>query len=160
MQKTPISLLQEMMVRGGHAFPVYTLIESCPAVFKYRVDVKNITAFGSASTKQRAKQESAKSALEVLGYIKDNMELDNNCNMVSKSPISVTSVVNRGAISNYVGMLNEFASKNALGYPIYKEDGFNNGFVVRCTFYNLETSGVCTTKKNAKQKAAELMFKR
>lgn len=145
-----------MMVKGGHSLPFYALVDSNQNSFKYRVDVRNITAVGSASTKQRAKQECAKSALVSLGYIKDNMVLDTNCFLVLNNAIEV----NQGFTSNYVGQLNEFASKNGLPYPNYKEDGFDNGFVVKCQFCNIETTGICSTKKNAKQKAAEMMLKR
>merc|ERR1719434_522057 len=69
VQKTPVSLLQELYVRQGIT-PKYDLVQIEGAVheptFKYRVSVGDLVATGCGQSKKKAKHTAAKSMLDKL----------------------------------------------------------------------------------------------
>lgn len=156
MSKTPISILQELVVQKKERLPDY-YIENCStpgASFKCTVTVCSIKAIGYAGTKKDAKQNSAKKALEILGY---------NCNTVchKEQPFIINSSTKQAPFINYVGKLNELASMHGKPYPVYHDNlmpNVNGNFLTLCNFLNFCSEGYGLKKKDSKQDAAKNML--
>lgn len=149
-----------MMVQKRLPMPNYEIVTVGNPSFECTVTVQNIKVSAVATTKQAAKQKSAKSALEKLGYLSGDMELNENFQLkpATSTPVAVQPP---RPMANYIGYLNEYASKKGLAYPDYHEGPMEAlMFTVICSFNNFKTTGKAPNKKDAKQKAAEEMFKR
>lgn len=154
--KTPVSLLQEVMMQSQKALPVYSFTQLPGLVVEYEctVVVGNLKASAKANSKQKAKHLSAQMALKMLGF--------------NSSPINISAVVPPAtsppaSLGNAVGILNELASQNKVVYPTYTERMSGSlqavEFTVNCEFGKLQTSATAGNKKEAKQKAAKQMLR-
>ncbi|KAJ8967268.1 hypothetical protein NQ314_002996 [Rhamnusium bicolor] len=151
MNKTPVSILQELMVQRKEHMPDYIIENSDrPGDFKCTVKICGYEVFDFASTKQQAKQNSAKKALLLLGV--------NNVGQQSSSAIKQQNEL----YINYVGKLNEFASTHKKSYPIYCDNivHLNGNFVTQCNFMKWTTEGYGPKKKDSKQDAARMMLEK
>lgn len=148
--KSPVSLLQEVLVKHGSQVPIYQEKPSDLPQFPFKctVLVGTITADGYAHTKKEAKQNSAKEVLLKLGVGLSNSNKIHPVHLV----VPLNGV-------NYTGKLHEYASGNRLPYPTYCEKSPQNGwFLVECQFLGMTAMGIGTTKQNAKQEASKKML--
>lgn len=147
-QKTPVALLQEVMMQHAKPLPQYSIV-SLPGPtlgFQCTCTVGDIKATATAYSKQEAKHRSAQNILSVLkipGPV--------------GSPVKINSTPHVNA--NAVSKLNELASQNGVPYPLYAEVSSGSlrqvsQFAVRCSFGSLEAVGTASNKKEAKQRAA------
>lgn len=78
MSKTPVSILQEMMVKNL-SIPAYELIHdgggSHINTFTYRVTCDGLTATGTGRSKKDAKHEAAKAMLETIAEHRGYLQL-------------------------------------------------------------------------------------
>lgn len=152
--KTPVSLLQEVLVQSGMPLPQYSFAQlfGVPSPeFQCTVTTGNMTATATACSKKEAKQRSAELILKQLGA---NALLLKN---------SMPAVVNTSSQpDNYIGRLNELSSQLKVFYPTYTECIEKNYscllFTFKCQFGELESYGTAANKKDAKQKAAAEML--
>lgn len=154
--KTPVSLLQEILMQRALPLPQYSIITLPHTVtpeFQCTVTTGNVTAIAKAYSKKEAKHRSAEMMLKKLG-------------LTDRAPSTTTPFINTGPqYGNSVGKLNELASRNGLPYPQYiteclSHNCLNLHFVTKCRFGSVETFGTAPNKKDAKQKAAtEMLFK-
>lgn len=148
--KTPVSLLQEIMQKHNRPLPQYTITQKQGTLeFESSVLVGEVKVSATASSKQEAKHNSARKALQMLGIT----------SQPSLSRVSPVRTV-RSVTTNSVGRLNEWASQNHIPYPTYVEttDSICLSFTVRCIFGKLASCGRGNSKKEAKQKAAAEML--
>merc|ERR1719288_427678 len=95
VQKTPVSLLQELYVRQGIT-PKYDLVQIEGAVheptFKYRVTVGDAVATGCGASKKKAKHEAAKNILTKLKaaqkYVQATTYSENTSNVKNEESIN------------------------------------------------------------------------
>lgn len=150
--KTPISALQELMAARTVPLPVYVEegggISGTP--FKCTVRAGGVTAVGFGSSKKSAKHESAKKALEKLGAAGKSPDI-----MIIERPVTPVSL-----FRNYIGDLNEWASKYGERYPVYETATVTvtGEFFFKCCFMDKITFGKGLNKKDAKQDAAREML--
>lgn len=122
MSKSPISILQEYMVKSNQSLPTYDCIEhNCVGLndheFKVRVRCGNLTADGKGATKRDAKNNAAKELLFQIGgaepakpRINNNNTTNNNKNnetgaVQENTPMDCTSILMSGSSLNYIGLL-------------------------------------------------------
>lgn len=163
MSKTPVSLLQEQMMRKGHT-PHYELIMdgtgSHDPIFKYQVTVDNISAIGTGRSKKEAKHDAAKIALEKLTR--------NNVKQISENLVHfavVESPYKDKMSENSVGQLAELCAINNLPPPDYrlvsdKGPAHAKEFEMSCTVSKIFQLGKGRTKKMAKHMAAQKLLAR
>lgn len=155
--KTPISLLQEYLVKEG-VLPCYQLILSGNGTheptFSYEVKAKGISAVGKGRSKKEAKQEAAKLMLLQL-----------KGKTIWKEEIPIISPHVPSVKGNMIGALQEYCArqKSILSHPQYEYvsdegDLMTHNFVVRCTVSSYSAEGRASTKQQAKQLAAEAMM--
>lgn len=162
--KTPISILQELMMCTKHALPDYTF-ESIGDLlnpqFSCTVKAATITAIAVGRNKKEAKQKAASNALQQLQK-SDNVkssQLGEPDEIIADSKFIALKELPQGYCdgTNYVGMLNEYAPTNSCVVAVKYEDLQNmvNGqFQVNCIFDKKKTFGFARVKKQAKQIAA------
>lgn len=147
--KTPVSLLQEVLMGHRNPPPQYTFnqLPGLTPEFECTVIIGDRKATARAYSKQEAKHRSAQQMLKALGFTEQ-----------FTSPVKPNNVspVN---IGNAIGKLNEFASQNRVPYPVYTECNLSGNlhnlqFCMKCEFATLQTVGTASNKKDAKQKAA------
>lgn len=159
MSKTPISILQELMVERKEAPPDYMFTNSDKSQFPFKCIVKlsKISACGYATSKKEAKQNSAQSALQILGL---DVKYDTDNKPASPQTTVLVPKCANIPIANYVGQLNEMASMNGKHYPEYSDTivPTNGLFIASCLFLKWRTEGTGSTKKVAKQDAARKML--
>lgn len=151
--KTPVSLLQEVLVHYAMPLPQYSFAQlpGLPSPeFQCTVTTGNMTATATAYSKKEAKHRSAELILKQLGIIGISIKTNIPAANTSSQP------------ENYVGKLNELSSRNKLLYPTYTEciakDFPSLYFTVKCQLGELESHGTAPNKKDAKQKAAAQML--
>ncbi|XP_011504752.1 PREDICTED: interferon-inducible double-stranded RNA-dependent protein kinase activator A homolog B-like [Ceratosolen solmsi marchali] len=173
MKKTPVSILQEMMVKKG-GIPNYELIYngggSHQNVFTYQVLCDGLQASGTGRCKKDAKHKAATAMLEVIAKEKGLLQLPASpCKSPIKSPIpklpESPKLTTNVEFRNTIGELQDFCSLTNLDDPLYKETG-NIGpahakvFTVQCLVSTFIEEGTATTKKQAKHEAARKMLNR
>lgn len=126
--------------------PVY-IEEPFGTSFKCTVFASGLTGIGISTTKKDAKHKSANNILDQM--------LSSASNLVVRKANS-TSVSTR----NYIGELNEWASKHGIIYPDYNflNVGADGTFHIKCIFLDKEKIGIGINKKMAKQDAAMKML--
>lgn len=148
--KSPISFLQEILVRHAKPQPHYyfiQLLDYKTPQFECTVTVGILTATAKASSKKQAKQLSAEMILKKLEF-------------THLFPIPTINTTDK----NSVAELNNLSSRNKLPYPTYVTEcisehlqGFH--FTIKCQFGSLVACGTAPKKKNAKHEAAsEILF--
>ncbi|XP_073980908.1 protein Loquacious-like isoform X3 [Rhodnius prolixus] len=159
MDKTPVTLLQELLVKQQQ-LPAYSLILNGTGthqpIFKFEVSASGETAIGTGKSKKEAKHEAARLLLEKLRHgndVKNDDIIDININ----SPYA--EVVK----DNAVGMLTEYCGERNLKSPVYdliRDEGLPHAklFSYKCSVSSITTEAQARTKKQAKQLAAQEML--
>nr|AVK59464.1 R2D2-PAa [Nezara viridula] len=153
--KTPISLLQEYLVKEG-ILPCYQLID-CESgthepCFSYEVKAKGLIAIGKGRSKKEAKQEAAKILLLQL-----------NGEAIQKEEIPIISPHVPSVKGNAIGALQEYCVQHSISYPQYEYvsdegDLTAHVFVERCTVLTYSAEGKASTKQQAKHLAAQAVL--
>lgn len=175
--KTPVSLLNEAaqkhLLQLNYESAI-TILEDGVKKFKIPLKCKNYRVDGVSTTKKGAKQDAA---LQMLQQLKNSNEISKTLlqdielqtheethttqiNSVNTIPNGSTPATNE---INYVGLLNELCQKYGLPHPVYQMldtsgQPHNLVFTVECRVSSTYKSGTSSTKKNAKQNAAEKVF--
>lgn len=150
--KTPISLLQEYLVKEG-ILPSYQLIHcgygTHEPTFSYEVKAKDLSAIGKGRSKKEAKQEAAKLMLLQL-----------KGKTIWKEEIPIISPHVPSVKGNSIGALQEYCVQNSITNPQYEYvsdegDLTAHKFVIRCTVSSYSAEGRASTKQQAKHLAAQ-----
>nr|XP_033338821.1 RISC-loading complex subunit tarbp2-like isoform X1 [Megalopta genalis] len=175
--KTPISILQEKLIKCANSLPVYTEIASTvefqETKFTIQCSWNEYKVKGVGTTKKEAKQSAAQEMINLLcskGIISipcattENEKRDetpnSECNLQSSMNSSNSSASSQGAFVNYVGSLMEFCVANKLPEPCFNNVSsiglpHNFTFTMNCSVGSLCKEGSGNTKKVAKQNAAK-----
>ncbi|VEN38568.1 unnamed protein product, partial [Callosobruchus maculatus] len=159
--RSPISVLQEITQQKRVCLPIYNIENSSEIgqPFICTVDVLGISAKAYGTNKKDCKHKAAEKALEILGYIINTS--NNNNNELCQPTCSLSTFSNNLPSANYIGQLNEFASGRQFSYPTYHDSRANSlEFAVECKFLDWSTIGTGPNKKSAKKMAAQLMLER
>ncbi|XP_076657703.1 protein Loquacious-like [Halictus rubicundus] len=178
MFKTPVSTLQEGLVKGGSSLPVYTEVSFSigpqTTEFVICVTCDKYTAKGSGTTKKEAKQNAAKAMIELLASLNfsnfsalklptEQKALGHNLQSsinLSDSSSSSLPTCSEDIFTNYVGSLMEYCVKNRMPDPCFDVvsitgESHNLTFTMSCTIGSVSKQASATTKKAAKQNAAK-----
>ncbi|XP_011312769.1 probable RISC-loading complex subunit BRAFLDRAFT_242885 isoform X2 [Fopius arisanus] len=174
MIKTPVSILQEMMVKKG-SVPNYELIHdgggSHENTFTYRVTCEGLLATGTGRCKKDAKHAAASNMLEAI--VKHNGLLPLPASP-AKSPVRAPPPQPKpepylqdlnGPFVNAIGALQDLCADNDLQGPVYNTTSdvgppHARVFTIECAVASFKEEGVSTTKKQAKHLAAKKMLQR
>ncbi|XP_012229073.1 RISC-loading complex subunit TARBP2-like [Linepithema humile] len=175
MNKTPVSILQEMMVKQG-MIPDYELIHDGGGrhvnTFTYKVTCDGLSAIGMGRCKKDAKHEAAKAMLTEIAKHRNYPQLpaaSTPAQSPSRSPFHSSPLPAKISANvpfvNAIGELQELCAENHLKDPEYilvRDVGPPHArvFTIRCTVSNFKEDGVATTKKQAKHDAAKRMVER
>lgn len=176
VQKTPISLLQEICARHSLT-PEYKLISVEGAVhapiFMYRVEVADVVATATGQSKKKAKHSAAKAILEKLldtNGMFANMNFSDGSTFgtrdletVIPDPVKPVTIEEDGVPGNPVGALQELTMKRRWRPPYYEtiiEKGLphERTFEIACYVGPKMTSGIGKSKRLAKREAAHKMM--
>ncbi|OXU25096.1 hypothetical protein TSAR_016882, partial [Trichomalopsis sarcophagae] len=173
-KKTPVSILQEMMVKQGTS-PSYELIHngggSHQNIFTYQVTCGGLSASGTGRCKKDAKHEAATAMLETIAKHSALPQLPATpCESPVRTPLPMTLPVAPKSPANVpfrntIGELQELCSTNNLDDPQYKEISdvgppHARIFTVQCLVSTFVEEGIAKTKKQAKHEAARKMLER
>lgn len=168
--KTPVMVLQELSVKHGAKPPVYELIPELTKQgthrneFYYQVKAFNYYAYGNGSSKQIAKHDAAKKMLNALQEVGLYRPAENpvqgfvpGCATLNDKPIK-TSV-------NCIGTLCELCEENKIPQPEFVEISdvgppHCRQFTYDCIVASVRTRATASTKKQAKQLAANEMLEK
>lgn len=174
MNKTPVSILQEMMVQN-QITPNYELIHDGGGThintFTYKVICDGLSATGTGRCKKDAKHEAAKAMLETIAAARGYPQLPAS---PAQSPVRtpLPTVVPASPrippnvpFHNAIGALQDLCCDNNLQEPEYRpisEVGppHERIFTIQCVVATFREEGVATTKKQAKHEAAKKMLAR
>ncbi|XP_058792125.1 RISC-loading complex subunit TARBP2-like [Phymastichus coffea] len=174
LPKTPVSILQEMMVKKSIT-PNYELIHNGGGThqntFTYQVSCDGLTATGTGRCKKDAKHEAAKAMLEAIAK---HISLPQLPASPSESPVRTPLPIIVPAppkspanvpFRNTIGELQDLCSTNNLDDPVYEEISdvgppHARVFTVQCLVSTFVEKGIATTKKQAKHQAAQKMIDR
>jgi len=176
MSKTPVSILQEMMVKQG-MIPDYELIHDGGGrhvnTFTYRVTCDGLSANGTGRCKKDAKHEAAKAMLTEIAAHRNYPQLpaaSTPATSPSRSPFHTAAPLPAKTPANVpffnaVGELQELCVDNSLQEPEYiliRDVGPPHAriFTIRCKVSSFEEDGTATTKKQAKHDAAKRMVEK
>lgn len=161
MEKSPISILQEICAQSNRQPPNYfieEIVQHGIQQFLCTCTCGSRASQAVAQNKRDAKTESANIMLAILYSLDDKMVKQ------KMSPVTIKSGRDAAKIYNYVGDLNEYASSNNTAYPAYKDKISNDltkgMFMMECSFLDLESRGYGANKKQAKQAAAKEMLEK
>lgn len=170
MSKTPVSILQEYCARIS-AVPQYDLVVNGVGthdpLFKYRLTVCEVTAYGSGKSKKEAKHDAAREALTLLPvnqFNKNSSDISNR--VVTEDPVDdITSPYHGALKENAIGELITICANNKLPDPEYKMTGEEGPphaklFTYECHVANLIETAASRTKKQAKHLSAKNMLER
>ncbi|XP_043261737.1 interferon-inducible double-stranded RNA-dependent protein kinase activator A-like [Colletes gigas] len=172
MSKTPISILQEMMVKK-QIVPDYQLIHDGGGThintFVYKVTCDGLTANGTGRSKKDAKHQAAKAMLQTIAAHRGYPQLPAS---PAQSPLRTPLIPTVPEVErlppnlpfvNAIGVLKEICIENNLQEPEYVLIS-NTGpphakiFTIQCIVATFKEIGVAKTKKQAKQEAAKKML--
>ncbi|KAI4494379.1 hypothetical protein M0802_008871 [Mischocyttarus mexicanus] len=174
MNKTPVSILQEMMVKSK-MIPNYDLIHDGGGThvntFTYRVSCEGLTATGTGRSKKDAKHEAAKAMLEKIAAHRAYPQLPASpAQSPVRSPIPTAIPVSprippNEPFVNAIGALQSVCGDNSLEEPKYisiSDEGPPHAkiFTYQCILSMFKEEGIATTKKQAKHEAAKKMLNR
>ncbi|CAH0556721.1 unnamed protein product [Brassicogethes aeneus] len=168
--KTPIMVLQELTQKNHWAPPEYNIVHSTSGThinrFDFEVHVHHIVAYGTGTSKQIGKQEAAFNALRDLKELGFYNEAENptqqfSGGIVSPAPESPLVKFN----NSYIAALSDLCFENKIANPVYKEisgtgPAHSREFTYECQISSIKTEAISTTKKAAKQLAAQKMLER
>ncbi|GAB0093390.1 hypothetical protein DMENIID0001_084840 [Sergentomyia squamirostris] len=151
VEKSPVSVLQELCVQHYRALPIYEdLSTEFDNFSEYSVKVFGLEVTGRGSDIKEAKQVAAKKMLELIE--------DRNI-LGGKKEINAI-----GSFVNHIGALLEFCVQNRLEPPIFDylllgtTPDQPKRFLVKCRMGNIEVSSKDLSKKGAKHAAAKAML--
>ncbi|XP_014467461.1 PREDICTED: uncharacterized protein LOC106740693 [Dinoponera quadriceps] len=175
MSKSPINILQEILVKEGYAPKYFCSFDAFH--FKCEVTCKNLSASGTGTNKKEAKHNAALNMLSLLnvdlpskGYQTENsmqsLKLYQTMNINQSNDISSPSNISSPAYAqmypecNYVGLLQELCVQYRLDLPIYElvsESGPSHmkTFTIKSNIGCLNRTGIAHCKRSAKQEAAK-----
>lgn len=174
MNKTPVSILQEMMVKK-QIVPQYDLIHDGGGThintFIYQVICDGLCATGQGRCKKDAKHEAAKAMIQAIAAVRNYPQLPASA---ESSPVNTSSPAvdlpsktnsSNAPFLNAVGALQDLCYENMLGEPEYNlisDVGPPHAriFTMQCVVATFKEEGVATTKKQAKQEASKKMLER
>ncbi|XP_033231153.1 interferon-inducible double-stranded RNA-dependent protein kinase activator A-like isoform X2 [Belonocnema kinseyi] len=171
MNKTPVSILQEMMMKRK-IVPNYELTYDGGGThdntFTYQVSCDGLVATGTGRCKKDAKHEAAKMMLETIAAHRAYPQLPAS---PAPSPVKkplITEVIvspKRTQFVNAVGALTALCADNNLQPPDYEEVSdigppHARIFTYRCRVSTFKEEGIATTKKQAKHEAARKMLEK
>lgn len=174
MQKTPISILHEMMVKE-HSIPDYALVHNGGGThvntFIYEVSCQGLRARGTGRSKKDAKHQAAKNMLETIAAHRGYPQLPASpAQSPAKTPVpaAVPACSRTGTnipFVNAIGELQALCIENSLEEPEYiaiSDEGPPHAriFTYHCVLSTFKEEGVATTKKQAKHEAARKMWNR
>lgn len=172
MSKTPISILQEMMVKRQQT-PNYELIRNGGGThintFAYKVTCDGLTAVGEGRSKKDAKHEAANAMLKAIAEYRNYPQLPAS---PAESPVrtplpkkvpETPRVQPTEPFVNAVGILQTLCTENNLNTPQYEvisDVGPSHAkiFTTECRVASFVETGTAKTKKQAKQEAAKKML--
>ncbi|XP_012255614.2 RISC-loading complex subunit TARBP2-like [Athalia rosae] len=174
MSKTPISILQEMMVKKSMV-PNYELIHNGGGThlntFTYQVSCNGLSATGTGRCKKDAKHEAAKAMLETIATVNRYPQLPASPAQSPKhepipttDPTAAKPPLNQPFI-NAIGALQEICTENSLKDPVYESISdvgppHAKVFTIHCLVSTFREEGRAGTKKQAKHEAARKMLAR
>ncbi|XP_017878087.1 interferon-inducible double-stranded RNA-dependent protein kinase activator A homolog, partial [Ceratina calcarata] len=165
--KTPISVLQEIMMLKKIPLPIYELIIAEDGThdntFVYRVSCDNKVAIGKGSSKKEAKQRAANSMLLEIAQrdLKLPISIDKPSVSTSTTMYESTPEPQDEHFGDAVNDLDTLCLDNNICIPEYqiiREEEFPNNFVCQCKINIPEEMGNAETEQQAKQIAAERML--
>ncbi|XP_063990525.1 interferon-inducible double-stranded RNA-dependent protein kinase activator A homolog B-like isoform X2 [Diachasmimorpha longicaudata] len=174
MQKTPTSVLQEMMVKKG-VVPNYELIHdgggSHENTFTYKVMCDGLFAEGTGRCKKDAKHTAAANMLDTIVKHQGLLSLPAS---PAKFPVRSPPLRPKpesyiqdpnGPFVNAIGALRDLCADNKLEEPVYNtvsDVGPPHAriFTIQCAVASFREEGISTTKKQAKHLAAKKMLQR
>ncbi|KAJ8672890.1 hypothetical protein QAD02_004151 [Eretmocerus hayati] len=174
VQKTPVSMLQEMMVKRGTA-PNYELILDGGGThenkFTYQVTCIGLSATGTGRCKKDAKHEAATAMLEVIAKHQSLPQLPASpIDSPVRTPLPMSlpecpKASMDAPFHNAIGELQVLCATNNLNDPEYREVGdigpaHARIFTILCVVSTFEEQGVARTKKQAKHIAAQNMIRK
>lgn len=154
-EETPVSVLQELCIQEKGPVPMYESMphESDPKMFKFVVEAFGLFAEGSGRSKREAKHEASANLIGVLSKIdrfKHKIPVD------LQTPTPATRV---DAVGTLLGIC---VQRN---WPVAKfdvmqacDEPYRPEFTVICQMAHIKRTGTASTKKGAKQIAAQAMF--
>jgi len=169
--KTPVMVLQELAVKKGWQSPEYSIIHARQGThdneFHYQVVAKDVSAVGVGRSKQVAKHDAARKALDQL----EEMGIYRPGETVVKAPRSELPNTSTSATSpvklsiNAIGTLGEVCVENKIPLPRFTEISdvgppHCKEFTYQCQIASIVTRATAGTKKQAKQMAAKEMLER
>ncbi|KAF2904510.1 hypothetical protein ILUMI_01666 [Ignelater luminosus] len=163
--KTPVMVLQELTVKRSMQTPEYSIIHAKQGThdneFHYQVIAANVSAIGVGRSKQVAKHDAARKALDML----QSMGLYNPGETVVKAPRSEVPNSPIRQTINSIGTLSELCVENKIPMPTFTEISdvgppHCKEFTYQCSIASLVTRATAGTKKQAKQLAAKEMLDR
>lgn len=161
MSKAPVSVIQELCVKKRTGAPFYDLIEdgSDPEtkMFAYSVELFGQTAKGKGKSKKDAKHEAAVNMINILKEI-DEFKADLK-GVPSENPLPRLQTGDGDAVRTLLDIcvqrdwpIAQFTVQQAFGAPHSPE------FTVECRLASMVRVGTFSTKKGAKQIAAQEML--
>lgn len=172
MNKTPVSILQEMMVKK-QIVPDYELVHDGGGThintFTYKVTCDGLSANGTGRSKKDAKHEAAKAMLEAIAVDKGYPQLTATPTQSPvRTPLPPTipeseKLPPNVPFVNAIGVLQDVCVENKLNEPEYvliSDIGPPHAkiFTIQCIVATFKEVGVAKTKKQAKQDAAKKML--
>ncbi|KAF5295050.1 hypothetical protein FQR65_LT10603 [Abscondita terminalis] len=163
--KTPVMVLQELSVKRGWVTPEYNITHSKQGTheneFHYEVKVESVVGYGVGRSKQIAKHEAARSALESLM----KLNLYSPDETVIKAPRSEAVGSPIKLVVNAIGNLTDICAENKIPFPTFTEISdvgppHCKEFTYDCQIALITTRATAGTKKQAKQLAAKEMLDR
>ncbi|XP_051156086.1 interferon-inducible double-stranded RNA-dependent protein kinase activator A homolog [Leptopilina boulardi] len=174
MNKTPVSILQEMMMKEK-CVPNYELIfdggGTHDNTFTYQVTCDGFMAIGTGRCKKDAKHEAAKEMLEKIAAHRAYPQLQESpAPSPARRPLLTETTVSPKRPSNLpflnaIGALAQLCVDNNLQQPEYKEvddvgPPHARVFTISCIVSSFQEEGIATTKKQAKHEAARKMLEK
>lgn len=174
MNKTPVSILQEMMVKKC-VTPNYELIHDGGGThantFTFQVSCDGLTARGTGRCKKDAKHEAAKNMLEAIALHRNYPQLPASPAQspvrtpLPEAPPASPKIPPNQPFVNAVGALQDLCAENELQDPEYTAVSHVGPphapvFTMRCTVSTFNEEGEASTKKQAKHDAAKKMLDR
>ncbi|XP_031621587.1 uncharacterized protein LOC116339698 [Contarinia nasturtii] len=154
-EKTPVSVLQELCVQDNGSAPIYESIphETDPKMFSFIVSAFGLYAKGSGRSKREAKHDASAQLISVLAQ-KDQFK-----SRLLKVPPTPRPSTDQDAVGTLLDIcvqrqwpVAKFDVMQACGEPHRPE------FTVVCQLAHIKCTGTSSTKKGAKQIAAQSML--
>ncbi|XP_053989742.1 RISC-loading complex subunit TARBP2-like [Hylaeus volcanicus] len=172
MSKTPVSILQEMMVKK-QTVPDYELIHDGGGThintFTYKVTCDGLSANGTGRSKKDAKHEAANAMLQAIAAHRGYPQLPASpAQSPLRTPLPPTVPESQRLppnvpFVNAIGALQDICLENNLEEPDYvliSDVGPPHAkiFTMQCLVATFKEVGIARTKKQAKQDAAKKML--